>query len=1020
MSKIYGKLFGTPKVTKDEQEVLFPYGKVKALFYYLLINKQASREELAGMLWAEEDEDIAKKNLRNAIYKIKKAFDEEVIISPKKSVILLNPEMEIKTDVDEFLSDKKDIKDYEGELLQGFFVKNAEEFENWLDKTREHYKSIYISSLYEDIASKIANGDLKNNLIEKYARILIRIDEFDEKAYRVLMNYYKENSSYSKALELYNKLTEILDKELGITPDEETTAIFDSILDKMNSTDKESIKAAKNFFYGRCNELRILENNYNNFIKGTSNARSIIIKGEAGIGKSRLKERFLEGVDTKEIFLFETNCYQLEKEYILKPWNSIIYQVSSVLKANNISIPTMWEDIISNVFPEFGEKKAASNIKLLENLDSLKCEMIAEALLDILKKITVRKKIIMIFDDIQWMDNLSLLILSSIILHANKNDIMFIGTCRNEYDENIDNFITTMKRYEKIHCVNLERFNLKEVESFVSKALPQKNFSKEVFKKVYDETEGNAFFITEYLNILKSKGDTNIMSVKMQDVLQSRFLYISEEGKKILNIASLFFDEAPLEIIKNVTQKDELEIIDIIEELTNRFILKEVITENGTSFKFTHQKLREFVYLKQSEGRKRILHNKIASILEKQLKNDKSDINTYHKLIYHFSSGDNELEALRYRIKSLSYYLNFSHELFPILFNQESNAYKYAYFSKHQTEKHLKDLEKSLKEVKKRETPGDELKRIEISYLHIRGRYLIREGNYDEGTIFIKEMIEKSVEIRDNDYALEGYKQMIYYCIQTNDTETMVNYIDLALNLAVECNYHKEIGILLRLKGLYNIMCGKYDEAEKLLNESINIFNVTKQVADKYALNIAAAYNYIGEIRRYNMKFSEALSYFDKALSICENKNALVSLSIFNINAGLSAFDMGDYDRAKEHFEKAYNIFGQLDSIWKRSMVEAFLSLLNVKEGNYTEALEYLKNADMYSGRLKNPQEFGIVYRVKAEIKAHMSLNETLNKVFSKYLDKEVSYYCDEAIKYLKEAGDKYSIEVIEVIKRGN
>jgi len=281
-------------------------------------------------------------------------------------------------------------------------------------------------------------------------------------------------------------------------------------------------------------------------------------------------------------------------------------------------------------------------------------------------------------------------------------------------------------------------------------------------------------------------------------------------------------------------------------------------------------------------------------------------------------------------------------------------------------------------------------------------------------------MIEKSIEIKDRDYGLEGYKQMIYYCIQTNKTDLMIRYVELALDLAVECNYHKEIGILLRLKGLYKIMCGEYEEAEKLLNESINIFNVTKQVADKYSLNIAAAYNYIGEIRRFNMKFSEALNYYDKAIAICENKNALTSLAVFNINAGQAAFDMGDYYGAKDYFEKAYSLYNQFDSIWRRSILEAFMALLYVKEGNYSEGLQYLKNADAHSQKLKNPHEIGVVYRIKAEIRVSMEGNENLNKIYSKYLDKDIDYYCDEGIKFLKEARDNYEIEVINVLRKAN
>ena len=91
-----------------------------------------------------------------------------------------------------------------------------------------------------------------------------------------------------------------------------------------------------------------------------------------------------------------------------------------------------------------------------------------------------------------------------------------------------------------------------------------------------------------------------------------------------------------------------------------------------------------------------------------------------------------------------------------------------------------------------------------------------------------------------------GYKQMIYYDIQIGNTEEMKNYLEVALNLADECNYHKEMGILLRLKGLNMIMQGNFPEAERLLKESISTFTVTQNVQHRYALNIAGAYNYLG------------------------------------------------------------------------------------------------------------------------------------------------------------------------------
>ena len=169
-----------------------------------------------------------------------------------------------------------------------------------------------------------------------------------------------------------------------------------------------------------------------------------------------------------------------------------------------------------------------------------------------------------------------------------------------------------------------------------------------------------------------------------------------------------------------------------------------------------------------------------------------------------------------------------------------------------------------------------------MTYLHLMGRHYIRVGEYEKGVRNILSLIEQASEVHNRDYMLMGYKQMIYYDIQIGNTEEMKNYLEIALNLADECNYHKEMGILLRLKGLNMIMQGNFEEAERLLKESISTFMVTQNVKRRYALNIAGAYNYLGEIRRGQGKFQEALDYYKQALDYSKDQEAYSSWVVFS------------------------------------------------------------------------------------------------------------------------------------------
>lgn len=1018
MDTIKVNLFNIPTVYLNDKKISFPLRKAEALFYYLIVNNKATRDELVGLLWADFNEKKAKKNLRNTMYKIRKTFGTDIILSSYKRVICINPEIKIIKDIDIFMEDRqKDIEVYTGEFLKGFYIKDAENFISWMMNKRDYYKDIYMKKLLEKIEMATSIEDYNN--VEKYAKLLIEQDEFNEEAYRILMKVYRDQGKYNKAIDVYNTLSDVLENELGITPDINTTKLYEEIVSLKNTLYQTPNKGSRNFFYGRRVELQLLKDNYNMFIKNKI-FKSIIILGEAGIGKTRLKEEFLKSIDNENIYLIEANCYQSERLNMLKPWHTVFSKIHETINAEGIDIPVLWKNVISLLFPCFSVDDSTDNINPVEKLDTLKYEVIENTILSFFDKVSSKKKILLVFEDLQWMDDMSISLLTSIILHINNGNIAFLGTLRNGYDEAIDKFMALMFKYDKINVIEIPRFSKEETYDFIKKALPNKKINKTIIDKIYKETEGNTFFMVEFLNILRQNKSTNVMTSKMKDILKSKILDLSNDAQKMLNIASMFFDEIPLDILQKISGKSELQIIDVIEQLKDKYIIKEVSDSNKIAFQFTHQKLREFVYLEQSPARRKILHDKIGIILENSLKNEKSDEVIYPKLVYHFSKSGNKIAALKYRIKDINRYLDFSHELFPEINTAAITNNEYLYMTKEKTIKYFNDIEKLINEVKLDYGINEEILRLEITFLHMKGRYFIKEGEYKEGINLIQEVINKSISINYYEYALKGYRQMIFYCIQTHNIQLMSKYLELGLQIAIKHDCKKDVAILLRLKGLYNIMTSEYEEAEELLERSIKIFTMLNKYENKYALNIAAAYKYIGDIRRYNMKFSDALNYYDKAISICEDIKVLRGITIFNTNAGQAAFDMGDYGRAREYFNRAIRVYNIIDSIWGRSIAQGYMSLLLIKEGNYKKALEYLKAAEKYAYKMKSPYELGLVYRVKSEIRANIDHNNNLKKVFSTYLPLKLEEYCDKGIELLGKVEECYEIDILRALKRGS
>ncbi len=1014
MSQVKVKLLQAPLVIKDDEQIVFPFKKAEALFYYLVVNRQATRDELVDLLWGETDEETAKKNLRHALYTIRKTFHEEIIISPQKSTVLLNPDISIETDLQEFLKDSEaSVEAYGGEFLKGFLVKEVDKYEEWMSHCRDYYRDLYMSKLYERISQCSKKNE--HGRLEHYAKLLINEDPLDERSYRLLMESYGSIGAYHKAEELYRKLKQILGRELGIAPDNSTEKLHMSNMERRSLEDSKR-DSTGGFFYGRSLELGIMEEQFESFCL-RKEYKSILIVGEAGIGKTRLKERFFENVDKSSLCIIKSNCYQAEEGYPLKPWNQFFSSLADIIKREGIEIPQLWKNIIVRLFPAFDPDIEAEAYTLVERIDKVKYKVIEEAVLEVLKKICAKKKLVLIFEDLHWMDGTSIRLLSFVLRHIGDSGIMIVATCRNSYGKRVEQFIAAMVKEGLVEKLVLPRFTKEEVEEFIVKLLPEQLLSEELKDRIYEETEGNAFFLIELINTVKEKGVIGEISGKAQDILKSRIMNISEEGMKLLNIISMFFDRVDLDMLEALSGRAELELLDVLEELQGKYIIREVEKVGDVSFEFTHNKLREFIYGLQSTTRRRILHNRIGQALEKRLKGGFNDRFLYPSLIYHFSNGGNRPAALNYRIKSLDKYSDFGHELFPVLYddaNEESHAVLY----QEESIKSLEELTKQLKEIKGRDNESKELLSLELALYYIKGRYCIQEGEYGLGVKAIKYLLELAERNGDYLYILKGCRQMIYYGIQVHNAALMQEYVSKGIVLAEKYKQMDEMGILLRLKGLQRLMTENYEEAEETLKHSIAVFEALSKQEDRYSLNIAAAYNYIGEIRRYNMKFQDALKYYDKAMHICDEKKIFRGIAVFNTNAGKAAFDMGDYQRAKGYLLNAIKDYNQMDTLMGRSSAEGYMALLLIRETKYEEAMECLKRSEIYSERLKSPYELGLVCRVKAEIKLQMDRNARLKSLFEDHLPLAAGEYCRQGIEYLSGVRNCYERGILEVLAK--
>ena len=190
------------------------------------------RDSLIAVFWPDLDQEHARAALRQALHGLRQEFGEGVLVSRGDEEVGLDVER-LRCDVVEFeratqegrLADALEL--YRGELLEGFFIRGAIGFEQWLEDERARLRSVALRSATSLAEQRQAGGDLRESA--QWTRRALRIAPFDEPTLRRLIQTLDRLGDRAGALDVYAAFTQRLKAELETDPAPETAALATGI-----------------------------------------------------------------------------------------------------------------------------------------------------------------------------------------------------------------------------------------------------------------------------------------------------------------------------------------------------------------------------------------------------------------------------------------------------------------------------------------------------------------------------------------------------------------------------------------------------------------------------------------------------------------------------------------------------------------------------------------------------------------------------------------------------------------------
>jgi DNA-binding SARP family transcriptional activator len=191
-----------------------------------------SRDQLVAYLWPESDAERARHVLNQLVYAQRKHFGNQQLFTGQKT-LRLNPDV-IWTDVGAFETAleagalEEAVTHYTGPFLDGFFVRDAPDFERWVDRERGRLARRCIDALARLAEQAFSAGDPKRAV--GWLRRAAELDPLDTPRTTALVRALIAAGNRSEALRAARRHESDLRQELGVPPGPDLTALIQDLL----------------------------------------------------------------------------------------------------------------------------------------------------------------------------------------------------------------------------------------------------------------------------------------------------------------------------------------------------------------------------------------------------------------------------------------------------------------------------------------------------------------------------------------------------------------------------------------------------------------------------------------------------------------------------------------------------------------------------------------------------------------------------------------------------------------------
>ena len=770
-------------------------------------------------------------------------------------------------------------------------------------------------------------------------------------------------------------------RKLMIKGKKDLVSVYTLKSEKKKISFLEQKKDSHSPLMGREKELKNLKEALNKSY--LSKGQAIEISGELGVGKSRLILELTGDSLAKEFNILSSHCSSWEESKPYAPLKEIFTEIFGIrldddFKEIDKKIENKIKEIDSSLLfaSSYFSRLLSSKIKSLEEIMEQSKEE-SNLFIRVVKKLlfsfSSQKPLLIIFEDVQWIDDASAEFLIQYSKELKEYPILLICSIRGSINKK-ESIIEARK-------IKLAPLKNSETDKLIKILIKENEIYQLMKDRIISTANGNPLFIEEIIRGIEERrlsadkdrlGNYPEMFANFQipDTVQSiaraRIDLLPIGLKEILYQASVLGRDIEIKLLQKITNLEVKILLEMMRELQKHEFIEEVkaAPQLQRYFAFTHSLIQEIAYSSLLFKTRRSLHNKIGAVMEVMYLSKIDE--KVEELAYHFKNSDDNKKAV--------FYLNKAGDKAQSLyaFKNAMNYYRDSIKILELTElekEQLNQLSEIYNKLAFSQSIIGERKEAEINLTKAL-KYSKKNGDKDNESLVLMSMGNLYGDIGKWDKAIEYFKN--------------------SLLISEEINNLRRKASALKGMGLASLFKGDTSTGYSYLKESINICKEIKAL-DVYAMalnNVGIYYDMLG-------RWEKAIEAYKESISIAKKiKNIIVISNIMN-NIGFAYSSLGESKQAIYYLKKSVKIADKIGDIYNKGINYIHLGEEYLKKDEFKEVKYYIFHAEKIFDKLDDKLGLADVYRLKAK----------LLKKLKKWRDSEIFF--KKAIKIYSKFGDK-------------